>query len=89
MNVLEPHTASPYAPITDLSARAGTLGGAVIAHLLRGDDLVTAADQALTDPHTAALAALEAADAVAATLRRFVDPDAVDPAPLPRRCRPA
>lgn len=80
---------SPYERIAVLPSEQAFRGSHVIERLLAGDSLLEAASAAGISPDLSAMFASHAASAVVDALQPFVDPDAANPQPIPRRVRPA
>lgn len=80
---------SPFPSIAALEPERATHGFLVLEQLRAGASLLDAAGEVGLSPERAAQCAHEIASAVATALRPFLDPDAENPQPLPRRVRPA
>lgn len=80
---------SPYPPVAALPSEQAFRGSDVIVRLLAGDSLLETSSAAGISPDLSAIFASHAASAVVNALQPFVDPDAANPQPMPRRLRPA
>lgn len=80
---------SPYPSLAALPSEQAFRGSHIIERLLSGDSLLEAANAAGISPDLSAHFASHAASAVVDALQPFVDPDAENPQPMPRRVRPA
>lgn len=80
---------SPYPTISGLPSEQAFRGTHVIERLLASDSLLEAASAAGISPDLSAIFVSHAASAVVDALQPFVDPDAANPQPMPRRVRPA
>ncbi len=83
------NTSSSLPAIATLQSEKASRGGVVLRELLAGATLTDAAGYAGLSPDLAAHCAYEAASAAVSDLRRFCDPEADSPQPMPRRVRPA